>query len=182
MFDRRWPWRRERFISYQLTMVVCLAAQFAAIYSLFKYQDLQTHVQNYSRRCVGASLPPMCLDIYLVSDIVFFLSSLGGSALLHNDDIIAAELLTVIACVFVATIFSLDFLFLLFFPRREYPGWYNVARRVCVVVLSLGVLGAAVMSSVSLFHTASRQYLFFNSFIDQSILGDHHPPFSIHIK
>lgn len=122
MFDKRWPWRRERFISYQCTMLVCLAAQFAAIYSLFKYQDLQTHVQAYSR-------------------------SLGGSAMLHNDDIIASEIVTVLFCVFVSTIFSVDFLLLLFFPRRQYPGWYNVARRACVVILTLGLSDAAIMST-----------------------------------
>jgi len=123
MFDKRWPWRKERFISYQLAMLICLAAECTATYSLSKYEDLEDHIQGYSQ-------------------------SLGGSALLHNNDIIAAECITIVFCVFVATIFGTDFFFLVFFPRRAYAGWYNVARRACAVILSIGVLAAALMSSV----------------------------------
>lgn len=103
-------------------MLICLAAECTATYSLSKYEDLQDHVEKYS----------------------------GHIASLHNNDIIAAECLTIVFCVFVATLFGADFFFLLQFPRRKFPKWYNMARKGLAVGITLGVLAAALMSTVSI--------------------------------
>jgi hypothetical protein len=103
-------------------MLICLAAECTATYSLSKYEDLQTHVQEAN-----------------------------GSAQLHNNDIIAAECLTIVFCVLVATLFGAEFFFLLFFPARTYPKWYNATRKGLAVGITLGVFTAALMSSVNYF-------------------------------
>jgi hypothetical protein len=97
---------------------------------LSKYEDLQTHVEAAN----------------------------GRGAHLHNNDIIAAECLTIVSCVFVATLFGADFFFLLFFPRRTYPSWYNATKQGLAVGITLGVFAAALMSSVSYFEWLRREY------------------------
>ncbi|KAJ3825116.1 hypothetical protein F5878DRAFT_67425 [Lentinula raphanica] len=125
MYDRRWHLRRERLIAYQIAMNICLAAECTATYSLSKYEDLQTHVQNYAFTLVPA---------YAVE--------------LHNDDIIAAEVLTIVFCVFVATLFGADLFFLVLWPRRTYPNWYNHTRLALAVGITAGLLAAALMSTI----------------------------------
>ncbi|KAF7970291.1 hypothetical protein HWV62_24414 [Athelia sp. TMB] len=112
-----------------LAMLICLAAECAATYSLAKYEGLQDHVE--------ATVVPAS-------------SLLPGAThpQLHNDDIIAAEVIIIVFCVFVATLFGADFFFLLFFPRRIYPRWYNITRKLLAVGIALGVLAGALMSSV----------------------------------
>lgn len=103
-------------------MLICLAAECTATYSLAKYTRLQDNVEEASNRV----------------------------AALHNDDIIAAECLTIVFCVFVATLFGADFFFLLFFPRHRYPVWYNASRKGLAIFITAGVFAAALMSNVSL--------------------------------
>lgn len=103
-------------------MLICLAAECTATYSLSKYEDLQKHVE-------------------MTND---------HRPHLHNNDIIAAEVLTIVFCVFVATLFGADFFFLLFFPRRTYPKWYNATKKALAVGITLGLFAAAIMSSVRL--------------------------------
>ncbi|KAJ3732949.1 hypothetical protein DFJ43DRAFT_1070421 [Lentinula guzmanii] len=125
MYDRRWHLRRERLIAYQIAMNICLAAECTATYSLSKYEDLQTHVQNYAFTLIPA---------YAVE--------------LHNDDLIAAEVLTIVFCVFVATLFGADLFFLVLWPRRTYPNWYNHTRLALAVGITAGLLAAALMSTI----------------------------------
>jgi hypothetical protein len=120
MFDPRWHLRRERFVVYQLAMLICLAAECTCTYSLDKYEDLQKHVESFS----------------------------GHRAHLYNNDIIDAEITTIVFCVMVATLFGADFFFLLFFPRRRYPSWYTITKKIFAVVITMGVFAAAVMSTV----------------------------------
>ncbi|KAE9403630.1 hypothetical protein BT96DRAFT_990064 [Gymnopus androsaceus JB14] len=106
MFQKGWSnYRRQRMIAYQIGMNICLAAECTATYSLSKYEDLQNHVQAYAFTLE----PPYQVE-------------------LHNDDLIAAEVLTIVFCVFVATLFGADLFFLAQFPRRTYPKWYNITR------------------------------------------------------
>lgn len=102
-------------------MLICLAAECTATYSLSKYEDLQTNVEM-----AGGHLPH-----------------------LHNNDLIAAQCLTIVFCVLVATIFGADFFFLLFFPQRIYPKWYNTTRKGLALGITIGVFAGALMSSVS---------------------------------
>jgi hypothetical protein len=126
MFQKGWSnYRRQRLIAYQIAMNICLAAECTATYSLSKYEDLQTHVQDYAFTLV----PPFQVE-------------------LHNDDLIAAEVLTIVFCVFVATLFGADLFFLAQFPRRTYPKWYNYTRLALAVGITAGLLAAAIMSSV----------------------------------
>lgn len=110
-------------VVYQLAMLVCLAAECTATYSLSKYQDLQKKVEKTS--------------------------PYAGTASLYNNDIVNAEILTIVFCVFVATIFGADFFFLLFFPKRTYPRWYNLSRKAAAVAITAGLTAAAIYSTVS---------------------------------
>ncbi|KAF8315423.1 hypothetical protein DL93DRAFT_2196791 [Clavulina sp. PMI_390] len=120
MFSRRWHLRRERFIVYQIAMLICLAAECTATYSLAKYEKLQDHIEDWS----------------------------GNVAALYNDDIVASEVLTIVFCVFVATLFGADFFFLLFFPKKRYPSWYNSIRKGAAIFITGGVFAAVLMSTV----------------------------------
>lgn len=126
MFDRRWYMRKQRFIVYQLAMLIALAAECTATYSLSKYEDLQDHVQSYS-----ISLSPS-----------------SPRALLHNNDIIDSAIVTIVFCVLVATVFGADFFFLVFWPERTYPKWYTVSKKVLAAVVMAGVGVAAITSTV----------------------------------
>ncbi|KAF9463464.1 hypothetical protein BDZ94DRAFT_1308769 [Collybia nuda] len=119
MFDRRWHLRRERFIVYQLAMLICLAAECTATYSLAKYQSQQDNIE-----------------------------SINEDAAVHNNDLIAAQCLTIVFCVFVATLFGADFFFLVFWPSRRYPYWYNVIKKFLAVGITTGVTAAAFMSTI----------------------------------
>ncbi|BGP27749.1 hypothetical protein Rt10032_c13g5095 [Rhodotorula toruloides] len=119
MFDPRWHLRKERFIAYQVAMLVCLAAECTATYSLDKYEALQTHIE-----------------------------SRFSPAHLYQNDLIDMEISTIVFCVAVACLFGADFFFLLQFPRRVYPKWYQTTKKVLAVVITLGVLACAVGSTV----------------------------------
>ncbi|KAJ8094514.1 hypothetical protein PM082_010948 [Marasmius tenuissimus] len=120
MFDKRWHLRRERFVIYQLAMLICLAAECTSTYSLAKYDSLKDHVEEFT----------------------------GGRATLHKNDLKSAEVLTIFFCVMVATLFGADFFFLLFFPRRRYPRWYVLLKKFFAVFITAGVLAAALMSTI----------------------------------
>ncbi|KAF8056491.1 hypothetical protein FPV67DRAFT_1530121 [Lyophyllum atratum] len=101
-------------------MNLCLAAECTATYSLSKYGDQQDNMERMSNH----------------------------AASVHNNDIIDAEILTIVFCVFVATVFGADYFFLIFWPERRYPPWYNIARLVAALVVTLGVAAAALMSTI----------------------------------
>jgi len=111
--------RRERFVAYQVAMLVGMAAQSAGMYSLMKYEHHQTHIEKASNFAAGV----------------------------HNDDIVAAEILTCIFCAIISTFLSVDFFALLFWPTRVYPKWYIVTRKSLAAGLTAGMLAAAIMSS-----------------------------------
>lgn len=119
MFDKRWHLRRERFVAYQAAMLICLAAECTATYSLSKYEDLQDHVE-------GRFAP----------------------AHLYNNDILDMEITTIVFCVFVATLFGADFFFLLQFPKRRYPDWYQSLKKFFAIVITTGVFAAALGSTI----------------------------------
>jgi hypothetical protein len=66
----------------------------------------------------------------------------------NNDSLNVAEHLTIVFCVVVATFFGSEFFFLLFWPARTYPRWYNNTRQILAVGITAGVGAAAVMSTV----------------------------------
>jgi len=125
MYDKRWPYlRRERLIAYQLAQSICMGASIPATVSMSKYNHLQTHVQQYA------------------------LSLSGLRVELHNNDIIAAEILTLTFCSFISTLFGLEFITLVLWPRRVvYPRWYNFARMIVPAVMTTGLLVAAIVST-----------------------------------
>ncbi|KAL8277724.1 hypothetical protein RQP46_009846 [Phenoliferia psychrophenolica] len=112
--------RKERIILYQAAMIICLAAECTATYSLSKYESLQGRIEN---------------------------SPIFGGHLYQND-IIDAEIVTIVFCVLVACLFGADFFFLAQFPKRSYPRWYQRSKLVCACVITAGVFVAAVVSTV----------------------------------
>ncbi|GAA5892701.1 hypothetical protein JCM6882_000559 [Rhodosporidiobolus microsporus] len=115
MMDPRWHLRRERIIAYQLAMLVCLSAECCATYSLSKYEDHQTNIER--------DFPP---------------------AHVYNNDIIDMEIVTIVMCVMVACLFGADFFFLVQFPKRTYPAWYQKTKKAAAVTVTSGVLAAAI--------------------------------------
>ncbi|KAF8168750.1 hypothetical protein BJ912DRAFT_196138 [Pholiota molesta] len=101
-------------------MLISLAAECTATYSLSKYENLQSHIETMS----------------------------GGAAHLYNNNIIDAAIVTIVFCVLVATVFGADFFFLLFWPQRRYPRWYDVTKLLVAVVITLGMAAAALMSTI----------------------------------
>ena len=67
---------------------------------------------------------------------------------MHNNPLIDAAIVCIVFCVLVATLFGADFFFLLFFPRRTYPRWYDVTKKVLAVVICAGMAAGALMSTV----------------------------------
>lgn len=109
-------------------MSICLAAECSATYSLSKYEDQQTNIEHlYAREHPDAQF---------------------GDIAVHNNPVIAAACVTIVFAVLVATLFGADFFFLLQFPRRVYPTWYNVAKKFLSVFITAGVLAGALFSTV----------------------------------
>ncbi|KIJ57364.1 hypothetical protein M422DRAFT_198784 [Sphaerobolus stellatus SS14] len=121
MFNPRWHLRKERFIVYQLAMLISLAAECTATYSLTKYEHHQTNIERLS----------------------------NFTAQVHNNNLIDAEITTIVFCVLVATLFGADFFFLLFWPKRTYPRWYNITKKILAVIITAGMLAAAIVSNVN---------------------------------
>ncbi|KAI0319600.1 hypothetical protein OF83DRAFT_769405 [Amylostereum chailletii] len=132
MMDPRFHLRRERIIAYQLGMLISLAAECTATYSLSKYEDLQNHVQ----------------DTYTVANGFPVLDPSVPKALLDNNALIDAEISTIVFCVLVACIFGADFFFLVMFPRRVYPSWYNFGRKFFALLCCAGMFASAIASTV----------------------------------
>ncbi|KIJ23560.1 hypothetical protein M422DRAFT_217497 [Sphaerobolus stellatus SS14] len=123
MFNPRWHLRKERFsksmIFYCLAMLISLAAECTATYSLTKYEHHQTNIERLS----------------------------NFTAQVHNNNLIDAEITTIVFCVLVATLFGADFFFLLFWPKRTYPRWYNITKKILAVIITAGMLAAAIVSN-----------------------------------
>jgi hypothetical protein len=101
-------------------MLVGLAAECTATYSFSKYSIQQHRIEK------GTDF----------------------AATVHSDDIRHAAITTIVFCVLVATLFGADFFFLVFWPRRVYPTWYNLAKLVLAVAISIGMLAAALQSTI----------------------------------
>ncbi|KAE9396120.1 hypothetical protein BT96DRAFT_977651 [Gymnopus androsaceus JB14] len=125
MYSRTHYLRRERLIAYQIALNLSIIAEGVATYSMSRYNMLQTHIQQYALTLTPA---------FVVG--------------LHNDDIIAAEILTLTFGALVSTFFSLDLLLIVQWPRHIYPKWYNYTRMTLAIVLTAGFLAAAIMSTV----------------------------------
>ncbi|KAJ3797346.1 hypothetical protein GGU11DRAFT_785198 [Lentinula aff. detonsa] len=129
MFDKRWPHlRRERLIAYQLTQNISIGATIPATLSLSKYRDLRTNVQQYA------------------------LTKFGLEVELHVNDIITANILTLTFCAFVSSLFALEFIILVLWPRRtSYPKWYNRTRMILPAIMTTGLLLAAIVNTIMVF-------------------------------
>ncbi len=117
-------------VFYQLAMLTCLAAECTATYSLAKYTALQDHIEDYSNH----------------------------RAKVKVHDILVAESMTICFSVFVATLFGADFFFLLFWPRRLYPLWYNTTKKALAVAITGGVFASAVLSNVRIAFLSHLQF------------------------
>ncbi|KAK7025478.1 hypothetical protein VNI00_016007 [Paramarasmius palmivorus] len=129
MFDKKWHLRRERFVVYQLAMLIGLSAECCATYSLAKYDNLAEHVNFWS----------------------------GGRATLHKNDSYSSSVVSIIFCVFVATLYGADFFFLLFFPRRLYPRWYVWTKEALAVIITAVEQSKIVIATRSAYLTGVSQ-------------------------
>lgn len=108
-----------RPFSLSLPVLICLAAESTATYSLSKYEDLQTHLET----------------------------SYPGSHL-YNNDIIDSQIVSIVFCVFVAVVYGADTFFLAEYPNRRYPRWYTQAKLASAAFVGVGVLAGALCSTV----------------------------------
>ncbi|KAF9063239.1 hypothetical protein BDP27DRAFT_1427047 [Rhodocollybia butyracea] len=121
MYDKRWPHLpRER-----LTQNICGGAGIAANYSISKYTHQQAHVQQSVSGLTGSNIQ------------------------VHNNDITAAQILAIVFCSLFSTMLTTQYFTLVLWPRRAtYPRCYNYIRMISTAVLSIGVLAAALASTV----------------------------------
>ncbi|EAU83383.2 hypothetical protein CC1G_09077 [Coprinopsis cinerea okayama7 len=101
-------------------MITALSAECTATYSLSKYNFHESDIEEAS----------------------------GHTMVVFNNDIYAAQCVTIVFCVLVATLFGADFFFLVFWPRRKYPQWYNGAKKGLAVGITMGMAAAALMSTI----------------------------------
>jgi hypothetical protein len=113
-------WQHKYVASHICASFDSFSPQCTATYSMFKYEIQRIVIEDES----------------------------GDTALVHNTNLTAAVYLTIVFCAFVATLFGADFFFLLFWPARIYPRWYNTTRQALAVGITAGVGAAAVMSTV----------------------------------
>jgi len=119
MFDGRSYLRSQRFIFYQLAMIVTVCAESTATYAMTKYLDLQEAAQR-----------------------------MNPESYVWNNDIVGAVSLTIFAGVFTAIVYGCLFFFLLFWPdSRETPFWALV-KKISATFCTLVVLAAAIWSTV----------------------------------
>ncbi|KAE9402281.1 hypothetical protein BT96DRAFT_1017683 [Gymnopus androsaceus JB14] len=125
MYSRAHHLRRERLIAYQIATNIGAVAQGLATFSMHRYNSLQTHIQQYALTLTPA---------FVVG--------------LHNDDIIAAEILTLTFGALASVLFNIDLLLVVQWPRHIYPRWYNYTRMALAIVFTAGLLAAAILSTV----------------------------------
>jgi len=117
MFDKRYRYRRERFVYYQLAMILLVVGEILATITLTKYLKLQTSVQQFQS---GASY--------------------------FNNDIVGVASLTIFAGVYSAIVFGTMFFFLLFWPALpESIIWSRI--KAVAALFSLITVSAAVLAS-----------------------------------
>lgn len=92
MFNGQYHLRSQRFIIFQLAMIICLISECIATYSLTKYEKLQGRIERGF-----------------------------NPARVYQNDLIDVEITTIVFCVLVATLYGTDFFFLLMFPRKVIP-------------------------------------------------------------
>ncbi|KAF8868259.1 hypothetical protein CPB84DRAFT_1809164 [Gymnopilus junonius] len=120
MFDKRWYLRGERLVVYTATMLISMAAQAAATYCMFKYRNLRTHIQNFSMH----------------------------EAHVHNSDIMASTILSMIFPTFLSLMLNMEYFLLLFWPGKKLPSGYVAYKKWGLVAVSGGMLGTTILSTV----------------------------------
>jgi hypothetical protein len=119
MFQKRYHFRSQRFVWYQLAMIFTVVSECLATYCLDKYLALQN---NVSAAQPGASL--------------------------FNNDIVGAAGLSIFAGVYTATIFGTMFFFLLFWPALpESKLWFRI-KATGAIFSVIVVLAAALTSTI----------------------------------
>lgn len=111
--------RSERFIVYQLAMIIVVCAESTATYAMSRYLDMQESLQ----------------------------STYPGSYM-YNNDIVGAASLTIFAGVWTAIVYGTLFFFLLFWPdSRETPFWAMV-KKASAIFCTLVVLASCIWSTI----------------------------------
>ncbi|KAF8166184.1 hypothetical protein BJ912DRAFT_245589 [Pholiota molesta] len=101
-------------------MLIGMAAQGAATYCMFKYRFLRTHIQN----------------------------STLHAAHVHNSDIEAAAILSMIFPCIVLLLFNAEYFVLLFWPARTYSARYLAWKKAVFVLATFGMFATVVISTV----------------------------------
>ncbi|TFK53155.1 hypothetical protein OE88DRAFT_1677976 [Heliocybe sulcata] len=119
MFDGRSYLRSQRFIIYQLAMIIIVCAESTATYAMSRYLDMQSSLQR--------AYP---------------------SSYLYNNDIVGAASLTIFAGVFTAIVYGTLFFFLLFWPNSvETPLWATV-KKISAIFCTLVTTAALIWSTI----------------------------------
>lgn len=119
MFQKRYHFRSQRFVWYQLAMLFTVVSECLATYCLDRYLQLQ--------KTVSAAQP-------------------GASY--FNNDIVGAVGLSIFAGVYTATVFGTMFFFLLFWPALpESKLWFRI-KATGAIFSVIVVLGAALASTI----------------------------------
>jgi len=120
MFSRRWYLRPERLIFYTLTQLIGMAAQGAATFCMFKYMFLQNHIETFTMH----------------------------AAQVHNNDIEAAAIMSMIFPCIVLLLFTVEYFILLFWPGRTYSARYLSWKKWAFILSTFGMFATVVISTV----------------------------------
>jgi len=119
MFDKRYYLRPERFVIYQLAMVLTVVSECLATYSLDRYLQIQKDIEAFQ----------------------------PGSSY-YNNDIVGCAGLSIFAGVFTATVFGTMFFFNLFWPALPESKLWSRIKYAGSIFATLCVFAAALASTI----------------------------------
>lgn len=104
----------------KLNIHLHLIVQCAATYCMFKYEFLQNHIEAFTMH----------------------------QAQVHNNDIVAAGILSMVLPCIVLLLFTVEYFLLILWPGKTYSRRYNRGKKWLFVAATVGMVVTAIISSV----------------------------------
>lgn len=123
MFDRRYYLRPQRFITFELAMILTTVGDSLGSYCIDRYVRLQKAVRLYE-----------------------------PGATLYNKDIVAAGSLSICASTYTSTLFGILFLFLLFWPELPESRMWSMIKHWATVFATSVVFAASLLATIVVSH------------------------------
>jgi len=119
MFDRRFYLRPQRFVAFELAMILTTVGDSLGSYCIDRYVRLQKAVRLYQ-----------------------------PGATLYNKDIVAAGSLSICASTYTSTLFGILFIFLLFWPSLPESRMWSMIKHWATVFATGVVFAASLLATI----------------------------------